>query len=83
MWWCKQDNPEEYQNIKEGTVDYFINKTIANEKPPDYDIAGILHRMYGDQYKCVSIKTNKWYEMVSGRWSEIDSGTTLRKKLSS
>ena len=83
MWWCKQDNPAEYQNIKEGTVDYFINKTIANEKPPDYDIAGILHKMYGDQYKCVSIKTNKWYEMVSGRWSEIDSGTTLRKKLSS
>ena len=83
MWWCKQDNPTEYQKIKEGTVDYFINKTIANEKPPDYDIAGILHRMYGDQYKCVSIKNNKWYEMVNGRWSEIDSGTTLRKKLSS
>tara|TARA_R110002153_G_scaffold168615_5_gene321383 strand:+ start:1657 stop:4470 length:2814 start_codon:yes stop_codon:yes gene_type:complete len=83
MWWCRQDNPTEYQNIKEGTVDYFINKTIANEKPPDYDIAGILHKMYGDQYKCVSIKNNKWYEMIRGRWSEIDSGTTLRKKLSS
>ena len=83
MWWCKQDNPEQYQKIKEGTVDYFINKSIANEKPPDYDIAGILHKMYGDQYKCVSIKNNKWYEMINGRWSEIDSGTTLRKKLSS
>ena len=83
MWWCKQDNPDEYSKIKEGTVDYFINKTIENDKPPDYDIAGILHRMYGDQYKCVSIKNNKWYEMVNGRWSEIDSGTTLRKKLSS
>lgn len=83
MWWCKQDNPDEYAKIKEGTVDYFINKTIENDKPPDYDIAGILHRMYGDQYKCVSIKNNKWYEMVNGRWSEIDSGTTLRKKLSS
>jgi len=83
MWWCKQDNPTEYQKIKCNTVDYFINKTIEHEKPPDYDIAGILHRMFGDQYKCVSIKNNKWYEMVTGRWSEIDSGTTLRKKLSS
>jgi len=83
MWWCKQDNPIEYFKIKENTVDYFINKTIEHEKPPDYDIAGILHRMFGDQYKCVSIKNNKWYEMVKGRWSEIDSGTTLRKKLSS
>ena len=83
MWWCKQDNPIEYQKIKENTVDYFINKTIEHEKPPDYDIAGILHRMFGDQYKCVSIKNNKWFEMVTGRWSEIDSGTTLRKKLSS
>jgi len=83
MWWCKQDNPAEYDKIKCNTVDYFINKTIEHEKPPDYDIAGILHRMYGDQYKCVSIKNNRWYEMVNGRWSEIDSGTTLRKKLSS
>lgn len=83
MWWCKQDNPIEYERIKSNTVDYFINKTIEHEKPPDYDIAGILHRMYGDQYKCVSIKSNVWYEMVGGRWSEIDSGTTLRKKLSS
>ena len=83
MWWCKQDNPMEYLKIKENTVDYFINKTIEHEKPPDYDIAGILHKMFGDQYKCVSIKSNIWYEMVSGRWSEIDSGTTLRKKLSS
>ena len=83
MWWCKQDNPIEYERIKCNTVDYFINKTIEHEKPPDYDIAGILHRMYGDQYKCVSIKSNVWYEMVGGRWSEIDSGTTLRKKLSS
>ena len=83
MWWCKQDNPIEYERIKSNTVDYFINKTIEHEKPPDYDIAGILHRMFGDQYKCVSIKSNVWYEMVGGRWSEIDSGTTLRKKLSS
>jgi len=83
MWWCKQDNPLEYDKVKSNTVDYFINKTIEHEKPPDYDIAGILHRMYGDQYKCVSIKNNRWYEMVNGRWSEIDSGTTLRKKLSS
>jgi len=83
MWWCKQDNPIAYDKIKCNTVDYFINKTIEHEKPPDYDIAGILHRMFGDQYKCVSIKSNVWYEMVKGRWSEIDSGTTLRKKLSS
>ena len=83
MWWCKQDKPFEYDKVKSNTVDYFINKTIEHEKPPDYDIAGILHRMYGDQYKCVSIKNNRWYEMVNGRWSEIDSGTTLRKKLSS
>ena len=83
MWWCKQDDPIAYDKIKCNTVDYFINKTIEHDKPPDYDIAGILHRMYGDQYKCVSIKSNVWYEMVKGRWSEIDSGTTLRKKLSS
>jgi len=83
MWWCKQDNPEEYQLIKNSTIDHFIYKTICMDKPPDYDIAEILHKMYGDQFKCVSIKNNKWYEMVKGRWSEIDSGTTLRKKLSS
>ena len=23
MWWCKQDNPIEYERIKCNTVDYF------------------------------------------------------------
>jgi len=38
--------------------------------------------MFGDIYKCVNIRNKIWYEYINGRWREIDSGTTLRRRLS-
>ena len=34
--------------------------------------------MCKDEFVCVSIKNNIWYEYRKHRWYEIDSGNTLR-----
>ena len=34
--------------------------------------------MCKDEFVCVSIKNNIWYEYINHRWYEIDSGNTLR-----
>ena len=39
--------------------------------------------MYKDEFVCVSIKNNCWYEYRMQRWFEIDSGNSLRLKISS
>jgi len=80
MYWAKEDSPDQYMEIKRETVGYYISKTV--EADTEYDIAGVLYQMCGDSYKCVNIKNKIWFEYNDGRWSEIDSGTTLRRKLS-
>ena len=95
MHWSKQDAPAKFRAVRSESVDYYIDKTIApmitdmgdggkgNGKPcGDFDIANVLKQLYKDEYVCVSIKHNIWYRFQNHRWVEIDSGTTLRKAIS-
>ena len=80
MFWCKNDNPVAYKRIKTQTVNYYIELTL--EGATEFDIAMVMYQLYKDKYKCVSIKHNHWYEFKDGRWKQIDSGTSLRMKIS-
>tara|TARA_B100000902_G_scaffold307200_1_gene296049 strand:+ start:1519 stop:4302 length:2784 start_codon:yes stop_codon:yes gene_type:complete len=80
MYWAKTDNYKEYQNIRKETVSYFIEQTL--EKHTEFDLANVLYQIYKDQFVCVSIKNNVWYEYSNYKWNEIDSGNTLRLLIS-
>ena len=71
MHWSKQDAPAKFRAVRNESVDYYIDKTIApmmtdyneggkgNGKPcGDFDIANVLIQLYKDEYVCVSIKHN-------------------------
>ena len=76
MYWAKNDNPKEYYKIRNETISYFIEQTINNVT--EWDFAQVLYQICKDEFVCVSIKNNIWYEYISHRWFEIDSGNTLR-----
>ena len=76
MFWAKIDNPKEYHKVRAETVSYFMEQTISNVT--EWDFAQVLYQMCKDEFVCVSIKNNVWYEYVKHRWYEIDSGNTLR-----
>jgi len=86
--WARIDADKQvFKDISEKTVDYFIDMTLNNKDNDkkggsDYDIAVVLHQYYKDEYKCVSVKANTWYHFKNHKWSEIDSGTTLRHAIS-
>ena len=88
IFWCKRDAEEEYKKIHTETVDYYIYQSIRLEKDKqdrsatEYDISRTLYHMYKDEFVCVSIKHNCWYEYRMQRWFEIDSGNSLRLKIS-
>lgn len=96
MYWAKSDSPEEFEKVRENTIDYQIDQTIMNitleqlndprkknaKGSSDYDIATVLHRLCGDEFMCVSIKGNEWYQFKDHRWVKNDSGTTLRNIIS-
>ena len=76
MYWAKNDNPKEYYKVRNETISYFIEQTITNVT--EWDFAQVLYQICKDEFVCVSIKNNIWYEYINHRWFEIDSGNTLR-----
>ena len=86
MFWAKIDNLEEYKKIRNETISYYIDQTlqtmIMKDKVTEFDLAVVLYQLFKDQFVCVSIKNNQWYEYKNYKWNEIDSGSTLRLLIS-
>jgi P4 family phage/plasmid primase-like protien len=86
MFWAKTDNLAEYTKIRSETISYYIDQTlqtmILKDKVTEFDLAVVLYQLFKDQFICVSIKNNQWYEYKNHKWDEIDSGSTLRLLIS-
>ena len=94
MYWSKMHSPEKFKEIRENSIDFYIEQTIqmsltedtVSDKKPcgatDYDIASVLYQLKKDQFICSSIKGNIWHQYTNHRYSEIDSGTSLRMAIS-
>jgi P4 family phage/plasmid primase-like protien len=80
MYWSKNDAPDKYDQIRQDTIDFFVEQTIATAT--EFDLATVLFNIFKDRFVCVSIKNNCWYEYKNHRWEEIDSGSTLRLLIS-
>lgn len=78
--WAKQDDPEKYQDLHYKKLKDLVMKI---ENPNHDDIANVVVEMYRDQYKCVSIKGNSWYEFQDHHWVPVDSAYTLQEKIAS
>jgi P4 family phage/plasmid primase-like protien len=79
MYWAKQDAFAEYEKVKKGTIDHYIEETIF--EAGDWDYAMVLFHMYKDKYICSSITNKKWYVFNKHRW-EKDEGQRLRLAIS-
>lgn len=94
MHWSKIDANEEYKIVRKNNIEYHLNKSLTpitanldnidkiSKGSSDFDIATVLHHIYKDEFLCASVKSNTWFQFKDHRWSEIDSGTTLRKYIS-
>jgi P4 family phage/plasmid primase-like protien len=80
LYWVKNDNPTGYSKVKRESVDYFINASFAGAT--EFDIAQVLFKLFKDQYTCTSIKNNIWFKYENHRWVPNESGTSLRKAIS-
>ena len=80
MYWARECNFTEYDKIRKETIDYFIEDSVSRRT--DHSMALVLYNMFKGQYVCASIKHKTWFEFTKHKWVEIDSGTTLREKIS-
>jgi P4 family phage/plasmid primase-like protien len=79
MYWAKQEAFEEYEKVKKGTIDHYIEETIF--EAGDWDYAMVLYHMYKDRYVCASITAKRWFIFNKHRW-ELDEGMSLRMLIS-
>jgi len=79
MYWAKQDAFEEYEKVKKGTIDHYVEETIF--EAGDWDYAMVLYHMFKDKYVCGSITNKRWYVFNKHRW-EKDEGQRLRLAIS-
>ena len=81
MYWVRTENQDEYDKIKEKSVDVALEEAIREITCTELDIANILFQLYKDLFVCVDIKSARWFQYVHPKWEETDSGTELRKQL--
>jgi P4 family phage/plasmid primase-like protien len=79
IYWAKHDAFEEYQKVKDTSIDGYIETTIFSQT--DFDFAQVLYNSFKDKYVCTSIQNKSWYVFKQHRW-EIDKGMTLRLAIS-
>lgn len=92
IYWAKTNAFEEYEKVRNKTIDYFLEKTIRPNSITtksddrsgcgDTDIAKVLYEVYKHMFVCPGIKNNDWYQYNENRWCKVDSGTTLRRAIS-
>ena len=94
MHWVKQDAFAKYKEIRAKSIDNYLDQTLKSITPgnitndknargcTDFDIAGVLYQLFKDEYVCVSVKNGIWYQLKNHLWVANDSGTTLRKAIS-
>lgn len=78
IYMAREDNPKGYQT-------YLHNrklKMVSIECNTHFQIACLLHTMFKDSFKCVSIQKKQWYFFTGVIWKEIDSGVDLRMAIS-
>jgi len=82
MYWARIENETEYEIIKEKSINLSLEESIK-DTCTEFDIASILYQCYKDTFVCVDIKSAKWFQYQNQRWNETDSGTELRKRITS
>ena len=79
-FWASKDSFKEYVLFKRNEIRKYLMKGGINTT--HVDVAKTLYLMYESRYVCASLKHNVWYEFRKHRWYEIESGVSLRKKIS-
>ena len=90
--WSKTDAPEKYMLVRKRSIDFMLELCIQKNKYElddkktggctSVDLAEFLYYLYKEQFVCVSIKSNTWFQFKDHRWKTTDSGSVLRNLIS-
>lgn len=81
IYWAKKDAYDKYVEVKNMTLQHYIDQTLNTTNSTDYDVAKVLHFMNKGLYCCTNIGSKLWYVFENHRWKE-DKRMSIRNKIS-
>uniref|UniRef100_A0A6C0HRY7 SF3 helicase domain-containing protein n=1 Tax=viral metagenome TaxID=1070528 RepID=A0A6C0HRY7_9ZZZZ len=81
IYWAKKDAYEKYVEVKNTSLQHYIDQTLNTTNSTDYDVAKVLHFMNKGTYCCTNIGSKLWYVFENHRWKE-DKRMSIRNKIS-
>lgn len=82
IYWAKNDaDPEQFLQVRNSSLNHYIDETLTTSSATDYDIAKVLQYMNKDMFCCVNIGMKTWFAFDNHRWVE-DKSMSIRNKIS-
>ena len=96
-YWCRHDNPEKYEEIRQEGIQKYIQNTLSmfgnlmkgtgitqagGDEGLDDDLANLTHYVFKNKYVCVACRQNVWYKFENHRWVLNDEGVDIYNTLS-
>ena len=78
--WAKEDNEEQFDNVKRGSVEHYVHNSVVNGTDADYLIAKVIHKYFEDEFISMNVK-DEWYYFNGVRWERTLEGTKLRMSI--
>lgn len=79
-YWAKTDaNPDDFKKVSNNCIDTFVNISIQTQT--EYDVANVVHKVFGGEYVCADNKNKVWYKFEENHWI-LDKGTRIRNAIS-
>jgi phage/plasmid-associated DNA primase len=70
--WAKKDSPEDYVAFRKTELEYWLEESLREKKPNEWDVAQVIKIMYQDRFRCT--RGERWYEFRDHRWREMING---------
>lgn len=74
--WARLDNPQGLREMQKAGLSTVVNELLLSSS--HFDCARLLHKIYGDQFVCASIKHKIWYHYKDNKWKLSENGYTLQ-----
>jgi phage/plasmid-associated DNA primase len=79
-WYAKEDNPEKYAEWHKEWCRASMETALNGI---DTDLAEALYRVHWLEYVCPSLSPPRWFRFHDNKWTQNDSGVSLRIAISS
>ena len=77
--WARLDDPDGYEQVMTENINGLV---MEAESGTEFDVANVVYELFKDEYKCVDINRNYWFEFQGHRWVSVPAAYTLSTRIS-